>query len=203
MPGLSERRKDMLASMMKEAIYEASVAVLTEHGINGVTMDRVAEQAGVAKGSLYNYFPNKLALLQFVHDKTIDPLKQEAAKILHTELPATDKLEASIRSWFESVGRQRGVFGLLFVDLTARKLLECEEATGRAYAVEHLTRIIRQGVVEGVFRPSVNPERFAELLYGAAREGCERQLTSGTDWSVEDLVQDVMDFFLHGVSVAK
>jgi AcrR family transcriptional regulator len=56
---LSERRKELLNSMMQNAIHSAAVAVLTEHGIGGMTMDRVAEKAEVAKGSLYKYFPQQ------------------------------------------------------------------------------------------------------------------------------------------------
>ena len=35
MARLSERRKELLTAMMQNAIYEAAVAVLTEHGISG------------------------------------------------------------------------------------------------------------------------------------------------------------------------
>jgi AcrR family transcriptional regulator len=48
---LAERRKELLDSMMREAVYEGAVAVLTQFGLNGTTMDRVAAAAGIAKGS--------------------------------------------------------------------------------------------------------------------------------------------------------
>ncbi|MBN1591402.1 MAG: TetR/AcrR family transcriptional regulator [Pirellulales bacterium] len=201
MSDLAERRKDLVTSMMKEAIYEAAVDVLTEYGTNGVTMDRVAEQAGVAKGSLYNYFPNKLALLQFVHEKTVEPLREKAQRILHSDLPATHKLEAIIRTWFESIDEHRGVFVFLFMDLTARELLKSEEASGRAEAVEMLATIIAQGIEENVFRPG-DPNRMAWLLYGTAKEMCDLQLTAGNEWPIEQLIRDVIDFFLHGVAAA-
>ena len=198
---LSERRKDLLTSMMKDAIYEAAVAVLSEHGATGVTMERVAEKAGVAKGSLYNYFPNKLALLQFVHERAVEPLKQKAEAIFRSPRPALDKIEAIIRVWFTSIDEQRSVFNFLFLDTSARELLKGEEASGRAFAIEVLSAIIQQGVDEGVFRPS-DTQRTAWLLFGASRELCDLQLTAGTDWPVPQLVEDVMTFFLHGVSSA-
>ena len=80
MARLSERRRELLTSMMQDSIYEAVAAVLAEHGIRGMTMDRVAEQAEVAKGSLYNYFPNKQALLQFVHEKALAPVLAKRAR---------------------------------------------------------------------------------------------------------------------------
>ena len=49
MPKLTAIRKQALDEMMREAIFEATVAVLSEHGVEGMTMDRVALAAKVAK----------------------------------------------------------------------------------------------------------------------------------------------------------
>ncbi|MFJ2279976.1 TetR family transcriptional regulator [Pseudomonas sp. NPDC087803] len=45
------------------AILQAAIQVLTEHGATRFTTARVAEKAGVSIGSLYQYFPNKAAIL--------------------------------------------------------------------------------------------------------------------------------------------
>jgi len=44
-------------------ILEAAVRVLAEDGAHRFTTARVAERAGVSIGSLYQYFPNKAAIL--------------------------------------------------------------------------------------------------------------------------------------------
>src|SRR4029453_7112846 len=45
------------------AILEAAVQGLAEEGAQRFTTARVAEKAGVSGGSLYQYFPNKAAIL--------------------------------------------------------------------------------------------------------------------------------------------
>src|ERR1700761_6006114 len=45
------------------AILEAAVQVLAKEGAQRFTTARVAEKAGVSIGSLYQYFPNKAAIL--------------------------------------------------------------------------------------------------------------------------------------------
>ncbi|MDT8757303.1 TetR family transcriptional regulator [Sphingomonas psychrotolerans] len=48
---------------MVEAVLDAAVQVLTKEGAQRFTTARVAERAGVSVGSLYQYFPNKAAIL--------------------------------------------------------------------------------------------------------------------------------------------
>lgn len=52
------RSKDLVA-----AILEAAIQVLAKEGAQRFTSARVAEKAGVSVGSLYQYFPNKAAIL--------------------------------------------------------------------------------------------------------------------------------------------
>lgn len=49
-----------------EAIREAAVQVLLKEGKERLTTRKVADRAGVSVGTLYQYFPNKSALLQAV-----------------------------------------------------------------------------------------------------------------------------------------
>lgn len=51
------------SSATVEAIHEAAIQVLLKGGLTWLTTTRVAERAGVSVGTLYQYFPNKEALL--------------------------------------------------------------------------------------------------------------------------------------------
>ncbi|MBE7211464.1 MAG: TetR family transcriptional regulator, partial [Gluconacetobacter diazotrophicus] len=51
------------SNALVEAVLEAAVQVLAREGAPRFTMARVAAHAGVSVGSLYQYFPNKAAVL--------------------------------------------------------------------------------------------------------------------------------------------
>ncbi len=51
----------------KDVILEAAARVLIERGAHGFTTNHVAARAGVSIGSLYQYYPNKSALLLQLH----------------------------------------------------------------------------------------------------------------------------------------
>jgi AcrR family transcriptional regulator len=55
-----------------DAILGAAAHILGERGWAGLTTNTVAEVAGVSIGSLYQYFPNKLALIEAVRRRHFD-----------------------------------------------------------------------------------------------------------------------------------
>src|SRR5579863_8617482 len=59
-----------------EAISEATIQVLLSHGTERLTTTRVAERAGVSVGTLYQYFPNKQALLFAVLEDHLDEVAE-------------------------------------------------------------------------------------------------------------------------------
>jgi AcrR family transcriptional regulator len=64
-PSVSSRKQPQQArsSELVAAILDAAVQVLAKEGAQRFTTARVAEKAGVSVGSLYQYFPNKAAIL--------------------------------------------------------------------------------------------------------------------------------------------
>ncbi|MGH8146823.1 MAG: TetR/AcrR family transcriptional regulator, partial [Rhodanobacteraceae bacterium] len=64
-PSISLRKqpKQARSNQLVEAVLQAAAQVLAREGVQRFTTARVAEKAGVAIGSLYQYFPNKAAIL--------------------------------------------------------------------------------------------------------------------------------------------
>jgi AcrR family transcriptional regulator len=55
-----------------EALHMAAIQVLTREGLSHCTTTRIAERAGISVGSLYQYYPNRDALLAAVLEKHLD-----------------------------------------------------------------------------------------------------------------------------------
>jgi AcrR family transcriptional regulator len=60
---LRRQPKQARSAELVQIVLEAAVQVLAKHGAQRFTTARVAEKAGVSVGSLYQYFPNKAAIL--------------------------------------------------------------------------------------------------------------------------------------------
>ncbi|HET7505821.1 MAG TPA: TetR/AcrR family transcriptional regulator [Kofleriaceae bacterium] len=57
-----------------DAVLDATARVLVKRGFDGLTTNLVAEAAGVSIGSLYQYFPNKAALVGALIEKHVESM---------------------------------------------------------------------------------------------------------------------------------
>jgi len=199
MAKLAERRKELLDSMMREAVYDGAVAVLTEYGLNGTTMDRVAAAAGMAKGSLYNHFRGKQELLEFVRDRAVAPMHEAIEEIVKDRLAAAEKLASISRLWREYLVKHHAVFEFLINDHAAKRLLRDTEQTTRASGIKQISAMIEQGIEEGAFR-RVDATAVAEMFVSAAIGMVEQEFAAGVPRAVDEAVNSLMGVFLHGLS---
>src|ERR1700712_2912157 len=84
-------------------ILEAATRVLAEEGARRFTTARVAERAGVSVGSLYQYFPNKDAILFRLQSRE----GHETAALLQSilaasERPPLERLRAMVHAFLRS-----------------------------------------------------------------------------------------------------
>src|SRR5271154_7301715 len=62
----------------RERILGAALKLFANETYQAVTMDRVAEAAGVAKGTLYLYFPSKEALYLGILSDGLEPVSKRS-----------------------------------------------------------------------------------------------------------------------------
>ena len=70
------------AARNRRTILETSRALFEEEGVTRVTMEEIARESGVGKGTLYRRFPNKGVLCQALLDEPTRKFQQETLEIL-------------------------------------------------------------------------------------------------------------------------
>lgn len=104
-PVVSARKapRQRRSRQLVEDILEAAIRVLSREGASRFTTARVAETAGVSVGSLYQYFPNKEAILFRLQT---DEWKR-TGDLMHsiladTSRPPLERLQATVEAFFLS-----------------------------------------------------------------------------------------------------
>ena len=83
-----------------EAILDATARVLAERGYAGTNTNVVAEVAGVSVGSVYQYFPNKDALVTALHERHGAQMRAVIDEVLGTRQPRSLRghIQAAVRA---------------------------------------------------------------------------------------------------------
>jgi len=104
-PRISQRKqaKQARSTELIAAILEAATQVLAKEGAQRFTTARVAEKAGVSIGSLYQYFPNKAAILFRLQSDEWRQTGQMISAILgDLPTPPLERLRTLVRMFLHS-----------------------------------------------------------------------------------------------------
>ncbi len=125
-----------------EAIWEATIQVLLNHGAEPLTTTRVAERAGVSVGTLYQYYPNKQSLLFAVVGNHLDRVaaRVEAACESACHKPLAEMIKEMVEAFVDAKMERRdisvalyrvsaGVGGPALIKKAAQRMRKAVEAT--------------------------------------------------------------------------
>jgi len=110
---MTDRRKARISSRKQPkqarstelvaAILDAAIQVLAKEGAQRFTTARVAEKAGVSVGSLYQYFPNKAAILfRLQADEWQQTTEQLRAILQDVSRPPLERLRTLVHAFVKS-----------------------------------------------------------------------------------------------------
>jgi hypothetical protein len=67
---------------VRRALLDAAVALAEEQGLGGITVQAVADRAGVTKGGLFHHFVSKQALIDAVFDFMLEEMEEALDRLI-------------------------------------------------------------------------------------------------------------------------
>jgi len=198
MPRFSNEQKVVLDEYMQKKLCEAATGILVEYGIENITMDKVAEAAGVAKGTIYNYFKDKNQLLSTISDTVLNPIFKRITKLANSNSEALFKLEEIAKIMFEAFSHHKRFFILLHETRNSGMLGNKKPLEKRNEFISILRRIIEAAMKDGQLRVS-NPLVVAEIFAGMVMSINISKIIIGTERPIQEDLNIVMSIFTNGI----
>ncbi|WP_405933049.1 TetR/AcrR family transcriptional regulator [Streptomyces sp. NBC_00827] len=153
---------------VRDAVLEATVALVAEQGLRGVTMSRIAEETGIGRATLYKYFPDVESILLAWHERQITGHLHQLAELRDGPGGAGERL-AAVLDTYAFIQHRRHGHG---AELSA--LLHRGEHV--LHAERHLHGFVRDLLAEaaaaGEVRDDVAPDELATYcLHALAAAG--------------------------------
>ncbi|MFI7677936.1 TetR/AcrR family transcriptional regulator [Actinophytocola sp. NPDC049390] len=154
-----------------DALLAAAEEVFAARPVEEVTVEEIAERAGVAVGSIYNSFGSKAGLHAAVIDRALDVDREYMDRAYTPERSPVDQLRAAAEQYLRFAMEQPQFFRMLAFPAPLGNYAAAAETAARlARRVDEqnarMTAAIERGVADGTIRP-VDARRAATVLWAS------------------------------------
>lgn len=152
----------------RELIRETAIEVIAELGFHNATTDRIADEAGVSVGTIYNYFRNKEAILEYIFQVELDRRRTYLKKIQQESLSLKEKLERLLIMHFQAINENPAV-GIILAREHPTPIQNSLPTTIRDFLEgipNQISKLLDKGVQNGEIRPC-DTQIIAAAIFGA------------------------------------
>ncbi|MEA2101100.1 MAG: TetR/AcrR family transcriptional regulator [Thermodesulfobacteriota bacterium] len=197
-----EQRRRLREKGIRKCILDAAMEVIVSKGSDGFTMDRLAGDAGVAKGTLYLYFAGKTEVIQAAVDAVFEPLFRDMDSILEEDTEPQGKLKRFFCCGLQFFQDNIQLFRILMYDRGALTDDRLEEGSHYWICQDKISQVLDEGVAKGVFH-SMNIPIVSNMIIEIISGQIFLNLIGRTNNTIDQQVEMIMDIVMHGIAPAK
>ena len=178
MPRISAASVAEHVARQEQAVFSAAIGLFIERGYREVTLTDIAAEVGLARNSLYRYFPDKAAILMRWYRNEMPVLNQRFAGLLEGDEPPGTRIErwaaAQIDYAREPEHHLVAALGQAVGDLSGDDIAELAESHAQVMAPFHAA--LAETGLDGAEATAV-----ADLIWNAVMAQARRELRDGDD----------------------
>jgi len=150
-------------------IKKAVLEIISSEGIGKLSTRNLASKIGVTEGALFRHFSSKKEIMLAILNDVKNELIIEQEKITYSStISAEEKLFKFLCTHIKYLIENKGVTILLFSEAAHMNDLHLKKGLRDILLTqkEYISRIINQGMSEGIWDKSLNVENVATLYMG-------------------------------------
>lgn len=197
----AEQNDSLWQSHKRQSIQEAVIRLMCREGLKSVTMERVAQEVGIAKGTVYLHYRDKQELLDAVKESSLAPLRERLDEILRTRGMTTErKLHSYATRYLTYFDERRDLFRILLYEREVTRVQNSRyQADTYRHRIDEVARVFLEGIREGTLR-DVDPRNLAAMFVEANVAIVNQRLLTEKPAAVEEDASLIVDTFLRGLN---
>ena len=162
-PGRGVEKKRELISDKRQKIFQAAVQVFSKEGFHKATIDMVAAQSGVGKGSIYRYFKSKEDLLSQLLQEKYTEIIVNLKQIFTRERDVIGQIQMMIEFWVAFIEDNYDVYRLIQSEAIAQQNGDIRMFYD--YIITHLP-MMKERIVALNIEKKIKTTSFYSVFYG-------------------------------------
>lgn len=129
-----ERRVERRMAATRERLVSTALALFAKQGIYDATVEDITEAADVGKGTFYQHFPSKTAIIRHLLHEGFDELLNQCRREMRSAATARERVERLLGAQFRFFGKRRD---LLILFHQVRGLIKLQPKDARFLRKEY------------------------------------------------------------------
>lgn len=184
----------------KRAIFESAIKVFSQNGYNGATMDTIAADAGVAKGTLYYHFKSKEEIFNYIIKEGMGLIKERIENISSKQDNALSKLKVLCKIQLKLTHENRDFFKVIMSQLWGKELRQLELRGSIKKYIYYIESYLDKAMKNGVVREA-NSYFMAYTLFGMICSAAVYELINENEDDLDSLIDNLVENILIGIQV--
>ncbi len=193
-------KKSDLSIRREQQILEAAEEAFSSYGYHGAEMDRIAEMAGVSKGTIYYYFEDKKSLFLKTLANGLESVLARIRDSLKNCQGPVEKLQIAMETYltyfedherlYQIIYQHRSLFKEAFKPDQHKKFLP---------HIELFQEIITEGTGQNKFR-KIEPSLAAWSVVGVMHAAIHRWMVTGCRQNLNRDLSFIREFIFNGIT---
>jgi AcrR family transcriptional regulator len=152
----------------QEQIKKAVLEIIAEEGLHNISTRNLAKKIGFSEGAIFRHFSSKRDIIKGIMDDVANDLIGSLRSIVISPIKSEEKLYNYLCRNVKYLKENRGITILLFSEATHLGDKELKEKLNQILSEQKqfIIKMVKDGIVEGVWDKKVNPEDVAILYMG-------------------------------------
>jgi len=183
-----------------DLIMEAALTIFEEKGIREATIAEIAERAGVASGTVYEYFSNKEDLFFSIPNQTVISFNEQLVLHLQGLFDPIEKIRKYIWFYLYFFEKNPVYTELLLMELRVNKnYINSDYYDDSRKATAEILKIIKEGQESGRIRNDVNPFIVRHMILGPLEHITTHWLITNKEYPLTTHTKDLTTLIISAI----
>jgi len=184
----------------KKLIFESAIKIFSESGYRGATMDDIAANAGLVKGTLYYHFKSKEEIFNFIVEEGLQILQNQVMEIQNMDIDPIKRLIKICRIQLTFLYGYTDFFKVVMSQLwgTENRQNELRQKIGRY--INEIEVNIKAAMKNGQIKEG-DTELIAFQFFGSLCSSAIYESIHNEKINLEDIIDNTIKFTLNGLGI--
>jgi AcrR family transcriptional regulator len=176
-----------------------------EKGFENTTIDEITKEAGIAKGTFFNYFPTKESLFSYFREQKEEFIVSIMQEQMLLDIPSREKIRKFLVLVAEYYEKDKELLRLLAFE--HKKLVMSSDQKPSSGKQKHerfinmITDLIDEGILKSEIRSGIDSKIAAETIYAVYFHSLMVWLHSDNNYSFSKNISSKIDIIFEGIGV--